>query len=103
MLIFCGIFPPDHGVHLEVCQEDSSEYDVRTVEGHHVSCTAFFFFGDVFRYMFAFCYGSKTRRLRPLSRFVNVKKENMMLLTCDTSLLQLLNFFLSCFKMRKIK
>lgn len=38
--LFCWIFPPDNRVHLEVCQENSSEHDVWTIEGHHVSCAS---------------------------------------------------------------
>lgn len=35
---FLVIFPPDHWVYIEVCQENSSEYDVWAIKNHHVSC-----------------------------------------------------------------
>lgn len=43
----CYFFLSDNWLHLEVCQEASSEYDVWTVKNHHVSCASPFFNGKV--------------------------------------------------------
>lgn len=45
MLFSFAIYSIDNWLHLKVCQENSSEYDVRTIKKHHVS-SAYLFIGN---------------------------------------------------------